>query len=255
VFYRRRVDPTFFEVELRAHPIRRGACELPILYRDASLVGVFFRVNLERAREIVGDKQVEPWPLLGSAVAALHAWEYRESSVGSYGEVGLGIQCRRRGTHPSLLRLGLDMRAQEEQGIWVVSLPVTTDAAFEAGVDLWGYPKYVTPIDTRFDEAAKVRLGGELEIEAAPMRGPWTSALPLVTYTERDGRLIRTVLEVDHRVRWDVGARVRVRLVGDGPTASAVRALGLAEARPIAAFRTDGFRAKLPAGTDLGPIR
>lgn len=245
---------TFFAVEQRAHPTRSGPCELPILYRDASLLGMFFHVDLERARGLFEGTCIEPWPVLGRAVATICAWEYRDSSVGSYGEVGLGIQCRRRGTRPSLARLGVDMRAQEEQGIWVVTLPVTTESAHAAGVDLWGYPKYVTPISTRFEGSTSVRLGDEIEIDCAPVRGPKMPGFPFITYTERGGRLIRTIIEVDYRARWDVGSRACIAITGDGPTASRMRELGMDHKAPLAVFRTNQFRARLPAGTDMGPL-
>src|SRR6185369_13038339 len=111
---------TFLDaVPQKAHATRSGTCALPILYRDASQLGVFFRVDLGRAAERVGrERRIEPWPIFGKAVAAIYAWDYRDSTVGTYGEVGLGIQCRRVGTRPGLLRLATDMGAQDDQGIW-----------------------------------------------------------------------------------------------------------------------------------------
>ena len=177
----------FFDVPRAPLQVGDGTCDLPILYRDGSLVGVFFRVDLARAREVVGPGAVEPWPVLGRAVAAIYAWEYRDSTIGSYGEVGLGVQCRRVGSRPSLLKLGVDMGAQDDQGIWVVSLPVTTQAAFEAGVSIWGYPKYVAPITTHFDaDGATIELADELTLTAEPLRGPTLRGQPVVTYTARD---------------------------------------------------------------------
>jgi len=232
-----------------------GPCELPILYRDASQFGVFFRVDLARAREVVGvDASVEPWPILGRAVAAIYAWEYRDSTVGAYGEVGLGVQCRRKGTRPSLLRLGTDMGADDDQGIWVASLPVTTEAARIAGVELWGYPKYVTPIETTFmKDEASVRLGDELTLRIAGLSGPRLRGQPVVTYTARGGRLLRTRIDVDHRVRWGTGSGAHLELRAEGPTERLARRLGLHQERIVAAFRADTFRARLPAGADLGP--
>src|SRR5262245_744097 len=139
------MDEFFARVRQKPFTTSGGTCDLPILYRDASQLGLFFRIDLERARALLRDTTVEPWPILGAAMGAIYAWEYRDSTVGTYNEVGLGIQARRRGTRPSLARLGLDVRAQDDQGIWVVSLPVTTEAARAAGVEIWGYPKYVTP--------------------------------------------------------------------------------------------------------------
>ncbi len=251
------MDAFLDTVEQVPFPTRSGTCALPILYRDASQLGLFFRVDPARALEVIGpDATIEPWPIAGRAVVAIEAWEYRDSTVGAYGEVGLGIQCRRRGTRPSALRLAMDMGAQDDQGIWVVDLPVTTQAAHDAGVDLWGYPKYVSPITTEFRERdATVSLGAELSIELGALGGPRLRAQPLVTYTERAGRLLRTRIDQDHVVRWGRGARAKLTLRGDGPMATSLRALGLERATPIAAFRADHFRARLPAGVDLGPAR
>jgi hypothetical protein len=251
------MDAFLSAVPQRPHPTRSGTCDLPIVYRDASQCGALFLVDLALARELLADvSAIEPWPLLGKAVAAVYAWEYRDSTVGSYGEVGLGVQARRKGTRPSLVRLAIDMGAQEDQGFWVVNLPVTTQAAFEAGVDLWGYPKYVTPMDTRFrPDGATVALGSELELTVGPRSGPVLAAQPVVTYTERQGRLLRTRIDVDHRVRWGLGRGVRLTIRGEGPSATTARKLGLERALVLASFRTDSFRARLPAGVDLGPAR
>ncbi len=248
-------DAFFETVPQRPHPTRKGTCDLPIRYHDASQYGVFFRVDLERARDVIGrDRAIEPWPILGKAVAAIYVWEYRGSTVGSYGEVGLGVHARRKGTRPSLVKLATDMGADDDQGIWVADLPVTTEEAYAAGVDLWGYPKYVTPIETRFEDGgASVRLGGELALSIGKLRGPTMRAQPVVTYTAKDGRLLRTRIDVDHRVRWGTGGSAKLEILGEGPLAESARRLGLDRATRLAAFRTDGFRARLPAGVDLGP--
>lgn len=244
----------FFAVPRTTVQLESGPCELPLLYRDASSFGVFFSVDLAAARSVVAASAIEPWPVLGRAVAALYVWEYRDSSIGPYGELGLGVQCRRVGSHPSLPRLALDMGAQDDQGIWVVTLPVTTEAAFLAGVEHWGYPKYVTPIETTFRAAgASCRLGDELTVSIGTLVGPALGGQPVVTYTARDGRLQRTRIDVDHRTRWGTGGSARLELHGDGPTTRAIRELGIDRAKPVAAFRIDGFRALLPSGNDLGP--
>lgn len=230
-----------------------AACDLPILYRDGSQFGVFYAVDLARARALVTSSAIEPWPVLGRAFAAIYVWEYRDSTIGSYGEVGLGIQCRRVGSRPSLPRLGYDMGAQDDQGIWVVSLPVTTQAAFDAGVAIWGYPKYVSPIATRFrHDGAAVELGGELELSIGSLFGPSLRGQPVVTYTALGGHLQRTRIDVDHRARWGSGRSARLVLQSDGPTSRAASALGLDEMKPVAAFRVDRFRARLTTGVDLG---
>jgi hypothetical protein len=249
------MHPFLADVKQTPHKTSTGTCDLPILYRDGSQFGVFFRVEYARAARLFEGMSIEPWPVLGAAVGAIYAWEYRDSTVGSYAEVGLGIQARRRGSRPSLVKLGLRMTEQDEQGIWVVNLPVTTEGAYQAGVELWGYPKYVTPIATRFEaDRASARLGDEIELSIGALGGP-TRALPVVTYTGKGGRLIRTVIEVGEPVRWGTARSAKLELLGgDGPTARSVEALGLTRGAMLCAFRTDRFVATLPAGVDAGSL-
>jgi hypothetical protein len=245
----------FFDVPRATVRAGDGSCELPILYRDASQLGVFIPIELERASAHLAGRSIEPWPVLGRAVAMVFAWEYRDSTVGSYGELGLGILARRIGSHPSLARFAVDTGAQDDQGTWVVTLPVTSEAAYDAGVEIWGYPKYVSPIRTRFlHDRAEAVLGDELALSIGVLHGPELAGQAIATYTAREGRLLRTRIEVDHAVRWGGGGSVKLDVFGDGPTARAMRELGVDRGRATAAFRVDGFRARLPAGVDLGPI-
>jgi hypothetical protein len=234
-----------------APSISGSSQELPLIYRDGSWCGFMYLVDLARAEALCAGSEVEPWPMFGRALAAIYAWEYRETSIGPYNEVGIGIQARRRGTKPSFAKLAIDMSAQDDQGIFVLSLPVTTQIACSAGIELWGYPKYVTSIETRFDQhSAHVQLGSELELNLRGVRGVMKN-LPIITYTKLGADLVRTAVEVgcSPRVGLPVGASVRV--TGDGPSAHAVRALGVDEHRPVAAFHTPAFRAALPLGRAL----
>jgi hypothetical protein len=208
---------------------------------------------VDAARAMLAETSLEPWPMFGRAITTIQAWSYRDSTVGTYDEVGLGIIARKKGSRPSLLKLGMDMRDQDDQGIWVCTLPVTTQAAWAAGVEIWGYPKYVTPITSDFGaREARVRLGDELEITVEAGRGAALPSLPVVTLTAREGRLIRTVIETQMPLRWTLGRSASVRILGKGRTSDAFEALGLRDAKPLCAFRTDAFRAVLSEGRDVG---
>ncbi len=230
----------------------RGDCDLPIVYRDGSWFGVFYRLPLARANHLLADTNLEAMPLFGRAMATVQVWQYRDSTVGVYNELGIGIQTRRRGSSPSVIGYARNQRHQPDQEIWVVTLPVTTESAHAAGVEIWGYPKYVTPIETRFGEDAYVRLGDELEMTLPMLHGPRTPSLPIVSFTANAGRLVRTIIETDTTLQWGLGRDARIRLLGSGRTADAIRTLGLDAATPLAAFRSDRFRAVLPAGEDVG---
>jgi hypothetical protein len=236
-----------------AQPQGTGSVELPIVYRAGDWCGALYRVELARARPFCEALDLEPWPVFGAAVAGVYAWEYRDTSIGPYAELGIGLLTRRRGQKPSLLRLALDMSAQDAQGLLVLCLPVTTEAACAAGKELWGYPKYVSQISTQFDEhTARVRLGSELELELGPVRG-LARRLPIVTFTALGGQLLRTSIDVQSTPTLGLPSRAALRLLGGpGPTATVVQALGLHEHGPVLAFHTRAFRATLPRGEVTG---
>lgn len=250
--------PFFAKVSRGDTKLSAGSVTLPILYSDASVHGLFYSVAAKRAHAVLGpDTPFEPWTTGGRATVLMCSFEYRASTIGAYGEVGIGILVRKKGTRPSLFGYLRDMRSQPEAGLFIISLPVTTQAANDAGREIWGFPKYVTEIKTEFDRSSRrggvsVVVPGEIELEAGPSRGPSTKGFPFVLVSVSRGRCLRTVVEVDHEVRWGLGAGVKLRTLGDGPTARVVRELGLDRSRALAAFRTDQMRSILPGGTDIG---
>jgi acetoacetate decarboxylase len=245
--------PLFAGLPRATHATSAGPCELPILYSDASLLGLIYRVPVDATRSLV-DPNFEPWSILGRATVVLCFFEYRETTIGPYGEIGLGVLVKRRGASPSLVGALADLRKETDAGLYVVNLPVTTEAARAAGRELWGYPKYVAPMESRFDaEGVRFTLGGELTVSMGPSRGPQSAGLPFVLYSVARGRILRTIVDVDHRQRWGGARSAAIAVHGDGPTARTVKALRLDARKPSLAFRTDAMRSILPAGRDMGP--
>lgn len=229
--------------------------DLPFLIHDGSLLTLFYRVELEAARSVV-PSGFEPMRVLGKALVIVAAFDYRDTSVGPYGELGVGVQVKKIGTSPSVLGWARDPRQQPEQGIWVANLPVTSEAARFAGVEQWGYPKYVTKMNKRFDASGvSFELDSEVRISMGRGAGLGVKGLPFVTFTEKGGRFVRTIIETTHRVKHGGASTVRIERLGDGPTSRTMEKLGLFSARALAAQRTDAVRAVLPAGVDAGASR
>ncbi len=254
----RKRDPmtaTTFHPEQRTVETSAGPCPMPIHYHDGSVLALFYRVDPESAAALLAETPFEPLPFGGRGLAILAAFEYRETSIGQYNEVGLAIWSRLRGTRPSRIGLMINPRKQPEQAALIVHLPVTTEAAHAAGRELWGYPKYIAPIRTRFaPEAAEISLDGEFHLRVPSPRGVSLKGMPFVLFSVLEGRVLRTIVEVSHRVRWGLGRRAELEIVGDGPTVGALRALGIEKLAPTAFFRTDGLRSVLPLGSDLGKV-
>lgn len=226
-----------------------GRCDMPILYDDASQVMALYRVPLAAAAALLPDGRLEPLPVLGKAVAGFVAFEYRQTSAGAYNEIGLVILVKRRKTRPSLLKLLRAPLSEPDAAFYVVNLPVTTALARAAGVEFWGYPKYVKDIGTRFaPREVEISLAGELEFSYRAGPGLTLPAFPLATFSIHRRKLLRTEIPTHGRLRFGGARSAELRCVGKGPTASTVQALGLDRAKPFLVCRNDALRVILPYG-------
>jgi hypothetical protein len=193
--------------------------------------------------------------ILGRALVLVCLFEYRDTTIGPYNEICIGIYVKRAGTAPSLWGVLRDQRKIEDMGMYVVNLPVTSREALTAGVEFWGFPKYVTGIATSFQQnRIQVTLENEFALTHSRGFGFEIEGIPIITYTFLKNRLLRTIVDVGHRMRFGGARSIRLSIKGNGPTAATAKALGLDVVRPTFAFRTEGWKAVLPAGKDLGAI-
>jgi hypothetical protein len=258
-----RARARFFDVPQVMSATSEGPVALPILYYEASNVVALFRASRAGAERLLEGTGLEPeLDSKGRAIAALSFYEYRRTSVGTYNEVGTAILARPRGARAS--RLGLaEMLAPTRgrtAGAYVVDLPVTTAAACAAGLEIWGYPKFVTEIAFRLAERElectvfDPESAGRAPIVTIRGRaGPWLSAPPIgvVTFSVLGEALIRTCIDVRGRVAVHLPGSVALEV---GPSSSHrmaenLRTLGLASSRPFLVIETDRFQSRLPEGT------
>lgn len=252
------MSDAFFRVHRTLHRTSAGLVELPILYRDASNVIALFNADRRGAERLLDGTGLEPAITRGEqALVGLSFYEYRDTTVGVYNEVGTAIFARRlgdRGLLPGLAELYVDPR-RRRVGAWVVDLPVTTDAANVAGRELWGYPKFVTGIDFALrgrDVRSTVHApkGGMIcELAGTMGAGMPAPAVSLMTFSRLDGVLVRTHIDVRAPTRAHLRGDVRLR-VGEGHRmADNLRALGLDGARPLTILVTERFQSLLHAGS------
>lgn len=252
-------DP-FFQAAQTEHETSAGNVRLPILYYDTSNVIAFFRVPVPAAAELLDGTGLKPaYTLFGKTVVGLSFYEYRDTSVGSYNEVGLAIPAmpvaHRRGPLTFLdLYRSVETR---KTGFYIVDLPVTTAIANAAGRELWGYPKFVTNIDFLYagrDIAMRV-ADPESETDILRLEGRLSPTLPmppmnLVTYTLLDGRRIRTTVNVRGTVRVGLGRGIRLAVGGASrhPMARHLASLRLHGRKPVLVSATHRFQSRLNAG-------
>ena len=137
---------------------RTPSVELPIRYIETSMMAVAYSASTARLRELTPAplRMVEVMP--GRTPVAIACFDYLETSIGPYGEVSIGwpvVDATR--WQPPLLPLLFEQR-WPRMGWWVHHLPVTTEAARQAGRSLWGYPKFLADIDFEWDGSRRLQL-------------------------------------------------------------------------------------------------
>ncbi len=248
-------DP-FFEVPRTRLKTSLGDVELPGLYRDASAVVAFFRVDPGRAAEALAGTLLAPARFVrATAIAALAAYDYRDSSVGPYREVALALAVvPRHVAAPVLSVLHLFREtAHRDVGWHVLHMPVTTEIAEVAGRELYGFPKFVTgiavePAPDALRVVVQAPSGEEPILTLEGKLGPALAlgAMDLVLYTVRSGELLRTVVEARGRMQTGFGRGLTLRTGGAShPMVERLKALGLDEARAFAAQACGAFRSVL----------
>ncbi|REJ94399.1 MAG: hypothetical protein DWQ35_08350 [Planctomycetota bacterium] len=112
-----------------------GPVSLPIQYRDGLAATALYQVEIEQARQLLGDQRLKPVERDGQATTTLTFYDYRDTSIGPYREVSLAL----------LVALA-DGTGNESMGFRILDLPVTTAIAEAAGREIWGYPKFQAEI-------------------------------------------------------------------------------------------------------------
>jgi len=245
-------DDPFFDVPATTVQTSTGPVQLPILYRRTRNLNAFFMVPTERVNRVLVQKgagALSPGCQIGGrALVALACYDYQDTSIGPYREIGLAVPVLPPGVRPTLghwLQTLTDVDSPSRQlGFHVLHLPVDTEAACAAGREIWGLPKFVTPIayedtpgqarivlhDPRHPyraDLAILRLEGRL---GTGLPGP--SVSPLL-YSRHEGRWLRTPVQVRGGGQAHVRPALHLRTGGSAhPMAQVIRELGLDGARP-----------------------
>jgi len=254
-------DP-FFQYPLAPFETSEGKIDLPILYYDNSNFLALYEVNLEKVAPLLNTKLVDVAKFPGGkALVALALYEYRETAVGAYNEVGVAIATVPAGTaqpkHPWLaLYQSLDTRML---GLTVIDLPVTTAAACAAGKEVWGFPKFITDISfslsgSAFSSTVKDPDNEEdiITVSGSAGLGVPGPQLDILLYSQREKDLLRTLVVTRGGGRLCSPGSIRAS-VGNGTHAMAqrLRDLGIHGQKPKLVFYSHGLQLRLNDGAKI----
>jgi hypothetical protein len=229
-------DSEFYS-EIAHIAFRRDGMDLPVpaFYYDTRSFGGYWSAPTERVKALLPSDRMHPYRLSpGRAMVGITAYEYRDCDIGPYNEVSIGIPFTLDVLSP--LFTGTLRRPKGIPKTYTLHLPVTTEAARYAGVEFYGYPKFLAEIG--FEEqgqwlACRLAVDGH---EILTLKG---RQIPLVQtprtrvhpFTSRGGRLLRCefILNVRQAGASRGGADVRLEL-GSHEISDQLRALGLGNA-------------------------
>jgi hypothetical protein len=211
---------------------------LPVRYDDWSWMGALFPASAEKVQGLLPTKKLKPVLLVpGIAMVALAAFEYRKiADVEPYNEFTVAVPVQYEPVVnvpglPLLFHPLLSPKWYRKIGMYVHHLPVTTPAARDFGVEIWGYPKFIAEIG--FEETGEVRrcrlraegkdvVTLEIRKSAAAAR-----SVSFYSYTIKNGQLLRTLIQTQGQYsipRLPGGASWTL---GDHPIAAGLKALGM----------------------------
>lgn len=252
----------FFQVPQQRVSVSAGDVDLPILYYDASAVYGFFLVDTQRATPLLeGTGLVTSMRIGSKSLAGIACYEYRNTTVGVYNEVGLALAVAKQGEETKLggwpdVISSFTTPEERHIGMYILDLPVTTAQANAAGREIWGYPKFITDIPFRLKEREFFCAVNDPETHTPLMKlegtmSPSVPVLPfsLTLFSHLKGKLIRATVNARGATRLALPGNVRLTL-GDSahPMAEHLRTLGLEGAKPLALMRTDCFQSRLNGG-------
>lgn len=254
-------DP-FFCVPRSTHATSQGDVDLPILYYDSTAVLAFFKCDRQKAGALLPTARFRPTLTWGTrAIVGLALFEYRSTSIGTYNEVGLAIPALwKQGPVPRCPATELFRSVYTRQvGFHIVDLPVTTARAHAAGRELWGYPKFVTPIDFTLQKKQlhcrvhdPANRGAIMTLEGTLGVGAPSPALDLVNFDRLGERDLRTIIQTRGRGHLRGRGTVRLRIgVSSHPMADHLHMLGLDHAQPLVMWVSTRFQSRLNQGAPL----
>lgn len=247
--------PSFFSA---TRPGKNITCkgfsfELPVLYFRDDLFVLFFTAEFRRVRTAMPSDKLHPVRVYGNkALVGIAAFNYIETSIGSYGEVAVAVPAV-YGSKPPVAGLPVLLESRYPGfGLVVLHLPVTSAWARDGGREEWGYAKFVA--DMRFvitPEFMECRLS-EMErhiltVRVARRGLPVRDLKPLVTFSVREQTLIKTTIPQTGTYRISFYPRGSYLELGDHEVSQYIHELGLSP-RPILSRYYLERSAILPSG-------
>jgi hypothetical protein len=189
-------EPDFFRhiTQIPAH-WQNGSIPLPTFYYDAMAIHATFLASSDRVRSFLPSSRLHPLRVApGRCAVALAALSYRETDLGPYNEVLIGIPVTLDERSPQFT--GILRSLPDVPMIFVHQLPVTTEIARGPGIHFLAAPKFLADITfEETEEWVRCRLAekgtGILTLEVRKGEPEPAGRWHVDMITAREGYLLR----------------------------------------------------------------
>jgi len=253
-------DP-FFQAPRTCKNTAMGEVQLQIYFLDASNLIAVFKADAEGiAKLLEGTGLSSGLSLAGKPLVFISFYEYRDSTVGAYNEVGIAIPVIPEGVKRPKSGFRDLLRSTDASliGWHIVNLPVTTEMANAAGQEIWGYPKFVTQIPFKLDnrnftsEVKDPQNGSIMRLSGKLNFGIKAPALSGVTYSHLNEKLLRSSINARGNYKAYLAHQLQLTIVDSQHImAENLRILGLGNSRPIAALGCHDFQSRLSDSAEI----
>jgi hypothetical protein len=235
-------DPAANALPLQQRTLSDGSlCSLPIRYFDAQMLIATYLVDYGRAAALLKNTGVIAVPQgIGQALVAFGCFHYNKTDIGPYNEVALGILA----SSPK----------SPAPALYILHLPIDTEVAHRAGVEIWGYNKFLASIDIAGSgNDFSMAISDPDNVTIARFKGTRTASVSMppndiVTFSVLDGQLIRTAVKMMTPSQLGGGV-FSLKTGGSGhPMAGSLRTLGLDGLNPVLVQYAEPFQSLLFAG-------
>lgn len=205
-------------------PSTGARLRLPLRYYDLSTFSAHFAAPTDAVQAALPSPALRPREIApGRAVVTVTAYDYRDSDLAPYRELGIFVAAT----------FDPGQGSETVDGAYCLTLPVTSEEALAAGVAGWGFPKYLANITIEESDArsrCRVGAGGQLivslEVGAIPVAArPERRELPMLTVQD-DELLHIPVVSQGRRGQRDDGQGAYL-VIGSPPRAAIFRQLEL----------------------------
>lgn len=174
--------------------------ELPILYFRDDAFAIFYTADPEKLKALLPSDRLFPVTLTKKkALFGVACFNYIDTTIGPYGEVGIVVPAMFGDTKPPHLVPAIRETYDPRFGMVVLHLPVTNTKARDGGRGVWGYTKFVadmkfviTPeyMECRLSEAGKRILTARVARRGFVKR----DYRAISTFSVKDKKLIQTTI-------------------------------------------------------------